>query len=271
MTEILLGFFMAVNPWTGDHLAELPRGTHLAQVMHQLATPAEFAGIAAEARGRRLQLVVYVHDLAFEDAGHTWRQRGNWLDRSATYEAVLQPYRSVIHSIYVADEPLARGIAPVDLEQVVSWWNGGGWPTMVVEHINRVTDRSRPSCTYYGITPYRYGSGHWVVDWPEYRAKSLEAQADVVVGMGFDAVPYGPTEDQVEASRVHAAWLATMPWVRRPLPLLYFLWPSIPEVHVNGLASSGLFAPPGDPCVEWRRDRPKGCSCLRLPTRRRLP
>ena len=233
-SHYLVGYYHVVNPWTGDHMAELPPGTALA---HVAPYGDEMLDLLPTLGGQGVRLVVQVHQWAFNEKPHPFNPRDiegllyrDWEQRFERVAAALEPIRGDVHSIYIADEPSGHGIPYDHLTTAIEWWQRRGYKTMVVGRIGG----ERPfNVDYYGITAYRMINGKWEVDWEEYEAEHRAVGANVVVGLGFNSPHNAPTVEGIEASKGLAARVNAE-------VLLWFLWPSIDSARVVGLAGSGL-------------------------------
>lgn len=218
---MLEGGYHAAEPWSGDHLDELPGDWGLAHVMIE-HTEQEVAQYFRTGR----KIIVGAHNWGFLpqkklpwEKTNKWDLRRDWEESYARLETLLRPFKGQIFAVEIADEPAGRGILPVRLETAIEWWESKGYPTIVNEQLSRL---SRPmGVTHFAITCYQQdkATGCWKVDWDACRSAHEATGADVVLGFGFQAWGCQIREGDLAASRQLASDVGVE-------ALLWFLWPS---------------------------------------------
>jgi hypothetical protein len=226
------GAYHAANPWTGNHLGELPATFSLAHVMldeHEV-NMAQFFG------GR--QVIVGAHNWGFHPSKPLpWQPRKTeWLlrrDYEASYqrlERLLAPFRSQIWAVEIADEPTSRNTPLSHVQTAVEWWESRGYPTIVNQQLKFAAERPQ-NVSHYALTCYTQTDGCWDIDWDACEAASLAFDADVVLGLGFDNWGCGLKPSDLSNSRQLAQDIQAS-------ALIWFLWPDIGGLQ--GLGSTGL-------------------------------
>jgi len=135
---------------------------------------------------------------------------GPWKHWEDTFRPIAQEFADagVLHSVYVADEPMATGMSYAELAQRIADVHAAGFKAMFTEQGGGV-GKPHPPVDYYGLD--------WYDAKPHYLDETLRKHPEINV---LVAPAYGgmPQPDQ-------GAWFAAAKRAR--VGLVFWVWPSV--------------------------------------------